>query len=76
MKIPDWNYGQTPVYAAAEGGHANAIRALCRLGADLNTPSDKGATPVFAAAQKGHVQTIRTLCELGADVNTAAKKIG
>jgi ankyrin repeat protein len=64
------------VYIAAGNGHADAIRALCQLGADVNTPEKNyGCTPVYAAACFGHVEAIRALCELGADVNTPAHDV-
>jgi hypothetical protein len=59
------------VFAAALQGHDAAIRALCELGADVNTPDTPDVTPVSAAAHKGHVKAIRLLCELGADINTS-----
>ena len=53
--------------------HADAIRVLEELGADVNIPNDNGATPVYVAAQNGHIETIRVLKELGADVDTSMK---
>ena len=67
---------------AAQNGHVEAIRLLCELGADVNTPTNKGVTPVHAAAQQGHidvvavnghVEAIRALCKLGADFSTPNK---
>ena len=42
--------GQTALYLAAEYGHADAIRELARLGADLAARKESGATAMHAAA--------------------------
>jgi hypothetical protein len=64
---------RTALYIAAEGGHADVVEALGRLGADVNAVAYQGfdATPVFIAAQEGHVDVVEALGRLGADVNRA-----
>ena len=71
MLIPDETYGNTPVFLAATGDHAEAIKALKKLGADLNTPGVNGATPIYAAALKRHSNAVATLYRLGATTSTS-----
>jgi ankyrin repeat protein len=61
------------VNAAAQQGHIEAIRALCELGADINTPSKAGVTPVCVAAAEGHEKVVKLLRKLGADLNEKSK---
>ena len=64
--------GRAPVWIAARGGHAAAVRALAACGADVRAADENGRTPVFAAAANGHTQTVLALLlEFGADVNAA-----
>jgi len=63
--------GFTAVFAEAQKGHVEAVRALAKLGACVKTAANDGATPVFVAVQEGHVETVRVLAELGACVKTA-----
>jgi len=61
--------GCTPVYIAAQNGHAIAITALKAAGANVDTP--KGSlTPVYVAAQFGQASAITALHAAGANVNT------
>ena len=39
-------YGRTHVHVAAKRGPAEVIRALCELGADVNTPVKDGVVDV------------------------------
>jgi hypothetical protein len=65
---------RTALYIAAEGGHADVVEVLGRLGADVNAVAYHGfdATPVYLAAQEGHVEVVEALGRLGADVNRVA----
>ena len=51
--------------------HAEVVRALHALGADLNRARKGGTTPTFVAAYAGHAGAVRALHALGADVNQA-----
>jgi hypothetical protein len=64
---------RTALFFAAEGGHAEAVEVLGRLGADVNAVANRGfdSTPVFIAAQEGHANVVEALGRLGADVNRA-----
>jgi ankyrin repeat protein len=66
-------HGETIVFMAAINGHADTIRVLAELGADVNIPNKNGCAPVYIAAKNGHADAIRVLAELGADVNTPNK---
>jgi hypothetical protein len=50
-----------------------AIRTLCELGADINTPKNNGITPVCVAAHFGHEKVVKLLRKLGADMNEESK---
>jgi hypothetical protein len=68
--------GRTALWLAAEGGHAEAVEALARLGGDVDATAEPGAfdsTPMWIAAQEGHTAVVEALGRLGADVNRAAK---
>lgn len=62
---------RSPAYLAAEGGHAEALRALRRGGADLARPLDDGWTPASIAAAHGHAEVIAVLGEAGVDLAAA-----
>jgi hypothetical protein len=64
---------RTALYIAAQGGHADVVDVLGRLGADVNAVVYQGfdATPMWEAAQDGHVDVVMALGRLGADVNSA-----
>jgi ankyrin repeat protein len=61
-------YGETPLWAACEKGHAAVVEALLKAGADANKESDY-ETPLWAACEKGHVAVVETLLKAGADAN-------
>ena len=54
---------------SATNGHAEAIRILKELGADVSAQSNFGNTPMHLAANGGHGGALRVLEELGADVS-------
>jgi hypothetical protein len=57
------------VYTAAQEGHVQIIRTLCKLGADINVRDKVDRTPVFMAASKGDQKMVKLLRKLGADMN-------
>jgi hypothetical protein len=72
----DTEEDRTPLFFAAEYGHAEAVETLARLGGDVNRTSEPqvfDSSPVWIAAQEGHTAVIEALARLGADVNKAAK---
>ena len=63
LNIPDPK-GFTPVFTAVYEGHVDVIKALCDLGANIDTPNKDGYTLMFFAAKRGHVGAIRALVRL------------
>lgn len=60
----------TPLHAAcSKSGErsAEAIRALCNYGADLEARDDGGNTPLHAAARAGNAHSVAALLKEGAD---------
>lgn len=60
----------TPVFIAAQEGHADCIRVLAAGGAVLDRPTNGGVTAVTIAAGAGKHECIRELALAGANVNT------
>ncbi|KAK3298754.1 putative ankyrin repeat protein [Chaetomium fimeti] len=59
--------GQTPLFHAAEAGHADAIKLLVSAGVDPN-PSDKcGLKPLHRAASNNHPTVVTVLLDAGVD---------
>lgn len=48
------NFGRTPLWRAACGGHVDACRLLLRAGADPAVEDDHGTTPRDIAEDRGH----------------------
>jgi len=62
----------TPVYRAAENGHADVVKQLVGAGADVDQAmTTDGVTPLFVAAENGFVGVIKVLLAAGADINKA-----
>lgn len=47
-----------------------ALEKLLKIGADPNSPSNKGVTPISAAAHKGNILMMQLLIDFGAAVNS------
>jgi ankyrin repeat protein len=65
--------GGSPLYVAAQEGHAAIVQYLVEQGADVdeeNVSLDR-QTPVYAAAENGMVAVVRYLVEQGADKDKA-----
>ena len=60
-------HGVPAVYWATAKGHAGAVSALVRLGADLDATISNGMTALMAAAEGGKVEIARALLAGGAD---------
>ena len=58
--------GFTPLHAAADGGHAEAIAALLRAGADVGAMDGAGNTPLVYAQLLKHEQAAELLRRHGA----------
>ena len=59
--------GVTPIYIAAQEGHAAVVSTLLAAGADKDAAKNDGATPVLIAAQEGHEAVVSMLLAAGAD---------
>lgn len=51
----DFN-GQTPLHAAARGGHPGAVTMLLRRGADVNAQDEDGLSPLLLAVRGRYLQ--------------------
>jgi ankyrin repeat protein len=57
----------TPLHAAAAGGHADIALLLIERGADVTIPDAGGHTPLHIAAENGLVDVVKALLARGAD---------
>ncbi len=60
---------QYSLYAAAYNRDCDAIRLLCRYGADIEEPSGGGSTPLLGAIGWSHFEAAEAMLQCGADVN-------
>ena len=58
----------TPLFFAAQGGHAACVRLLCARGADVKIRDPRRRTPLHVAAAFGSPAACAGLIEAGADV--------
>jgi ankyrin repeat protein len=65
--------GPASVVDAAMQGNKEAVRALLKQGADVNTAQGDGMTALHWAAQKGDVDLAKTLLYAGANVKAATR---
>lgn len=76
-----WHAGAspvTPLFVAAEHGHAEVVKALLARGANANFTvgngnDNEGSTPLVAAAESGSLESVQALLEAGALVNVRTK---
>jgi ankyrin repeat protein len=66
------NAGTTPVLAAAERNHPEAIRALVKAGADINARMDDGLGVIHRAAQHGLVDILEAAVSQGMPIDALA----
>lgn len=65
----------TPLQLAANGGHAEVVKALVRAGASTTDENKTGFTAVHLAAQNGHGQVLEVMKGSGS-LRTTSKKLG
>ncbi len=61
--------GHTALISAALEGDTKKVRALLKLGADINTPDGMGRTALMLAVINRHIETVKALLHNRADVN-------
>ncbi|OXU17444.1 hypothetical protein TSAR_001124, partial [Trichomalopsis sarcophagae] len=66
----------TPLQLAAEGGHAEVVRALVRAGASCAEENRAGFTAVHLAAQHGHGQVLDVMMRSSQSLRISSKKLG
>ncbi|XP_073854474.1 60 kDa lysophospholipase isoform X4 [Macaca fascicularis] len=69
LGLVDFN-GQTPLHAAARGGHVEAVTMLLQGGVDVNTRDTDGFSPLLLAVRGRHSGVIGLLREAGASLST------
>uniref|UniRef100_A0A336KKD9 CSON012202 protein n=1 Tax=Culicoides sonorensis TaxID=179676 RepID=A0A336KKD9_CULSO len=65
----------TPLQLAAEGGHADVVKALVRAGASCTEENKQGMTAVHLAAQNGHGQVLEVMRSSNS-LRISSKKLG
>lgn len=65
----------TPLQLAAEGGHADVVKALVRAGASCTDENKAGFTAVHLAAQNGHGQVLEVM-RTSNSLRIFSKKLG
>eukprot|EP00891_Asterochloris_glomerata_P003486 jgi/Astpho2/3486/gw1.00056.19.1_t len=61
--------GTTPIFLAAEKGHAEMVEVLFMHGASHRVSTVDGTTPLHAAASSGQSDVVRVLLGVGADAS-------
>ena len=71
------NYLDGPLHAAASGGHADVISALCEKAAviNVNAHGNRDFTPLHVAAENGHLEAVKRLLVFGADKNGRTRSV-
>ena len=60
---------RTPLFWAAESGHAEVTRTLLDYGANENARDRGGMTPLHVASEGGYLEVVQMLLNHGADAN-------
>ncbi|OQD95097.1 hypothetical protein PENSOL_c022G07167 [Penicillium solitum] len=66
------NFGRTPLSAACERGHLDAVKKLLDNDADLEIASDNEHTPLHTAVCNGHAEVVKLLLEKGAKIHNGS----
>ena len=68
LEVMQWLRG-TPLFTSAQYGHEAVVRALIKVGVDVNQLKENGMTPLHVAAVNGRETVARVLIEAGVEVN-------
>ena len=66
--------GNSPLLYAARDGELAAVRAILKLGADVNARNTNGQTALHAAAGKGHKEIVALLLANKAEIEARTKR--
>jgi ankyrin repeat protein len=66
-------YGHTPLYIAADYGHASVTEHLIKARCNMDLQTNTGATPLYSAAQNGHASVTKQLIEARCNVDLQQK---
>ena len=61
-----YNFGETPLIWAAQGGRKAVAELLIARGADINIKDNPGRTALWYAQDKGHSEIVELLRKHGA----------
>ena len=67
------NNDLSPIYIAAQNGHASCITLLVSCGGDVNKFENNGISPIFIAACNGHADCLKALLVSRADPRSSWK---
>ena len=68
--------GTTPLFMAAQNGHADMCTVLLEKNANVNERQGDGTPPLFIAAQNGHAGVCTVLVEKKENVNECKREYG
>tara|TARA_R110000868_G_scaffold344974_8_gene606050 strand:+ start:123 stop:1418 length:1296 start_codon:yes stop_codon:yes gene_type:complete len=65
--------GATPLFLAAQQGHAECVQTLLAAGATVDAATPDNWHPLYIAAYNGHTKCVQHLLEAGLDVNLISR---
>ena len=68
--------GQTPLWIASASGHAEAIKHLLQLEADVNAATHDRVTPLMVATAMYNPDVVKILIDAGADIDVRSNSRG
>lgn len=71
-----WIHEETPLHFLAVEYYADAVRLLCELGFDVNTPNEFGDSPLIDVVSLKNHEIAEILLQAGANPNVRSKTSG